>query len=72
MTDQPSETEWCTVRNNTLSRSSSRHSCARSSGTSRALIVPPWASRISFWMTVSRDAPPSGTSRTSSGTGQGG
>ena len=57
----------------TLSRSSNRHSCARSSGTSRALIVPASAAAASSPMAASLDGPAArGTSLTSSGTGHGG
>ncbi len=52
-----------------LSRSSSRHSSARISGTCRALIEPAWASAISSSMTRSLDFPGAGgTSLTVSGT----
>jgi hypothetical protein len=68
--DQPSQAEWWAVTNRTLSRSSNRHSRARSSGTSRALRVS--LRCASSWMTASRAAPAAaGTSWTSSGTGHG-
>src|SRR5579871_4449635 len=72
-TDQPSDTEWCTVRSRTLSRSSNVHRSAFISGTWRALIEPASASRISSWTTRSLDLPVTGgRSLTSSGTWPGG
>ena len=72
-TDQPSDTEWCTVRSRTLSWSSNLHSSTFISGTSRALIEPASASRISSWTTRSLDLPVTGgRSLTSSGTRHGG
>jgi len=71
--DQASDTEWCTVRNSALSRSSNLHSSARSNGTSRALIEPASTSRVSSWTTRSLDGRSAGgRSLTSSGTRHGG